>query len=313
MTRLLPLIALLIGFGFSMDAQRYKNPQQYLREFSNQNRRINKKNLLYLKASLKGMDERRVERYREMVLEQLKESRAELERLGPYEDYKILQREYVDGLTIFIDAYENDFGVAEELLKKRYESYEDLKKYYEAVYKAEGEMLKATFKLEAAEDHFAKMHFFNIERDEEIQEEYRKLDEVTLYTRDMTLSFFRVEAEVRKYLAAIGSNDPDSIKTILIDMREAIAESKKEVAEYADFEGEDDLYEETLYFLNEMEAEMRDNLKPLASKLENEFLDERDYRDAQNDLEKFQKRHQGLVNEYFETKKDLIEDYLPED
>jgi hypothetical protein len=313
MTRLLPILAFFIGFSFSMDAQKYKNPQQYLREFSNQNRKINKKNLLYLKASLKGMDERRVQRYREMMVEQLKESKAAIERLGPYNDYEILQREYVDGLTIFIDAYEKDFGVAEELIKKRYESYKDLKKYYDAVYKAEGEMLKATFKLEAAEDHFAKMHFFNLERDEEVQEEYRMLDEVTLYSRDMTLSFFRVEAEVRNYLGVIGRSHEDSLDIILTDMRTALVESKKEIAEYADFDGNDDLYEETLYYLTEIEAEMRDNLKPLASKLENEFLDEREYRDAQKDLERFVKRHNGLVNDFFETKTQLIEDYLPED
>ncbi len=313
MTRLLPILALVIGFSFSVDAQKYKNPQQYLREFSNQNRKINKKNLLYLKASLKGMDERRVARYREMMVEQLKESKTAIERLGPYKDYDILKREYVDGLTIFIEAYEKDFGIAEELIKKRYDSYEDLKKYYEAVYKAEGEMMKATFKLEAAEDHFAKTHFFTLERDEEIQEEYAQLDEVTLYTRDMTLSFFRVEAEVREYLGVIGRSNMDSLDAILVDMRDAIIESKREIAEYAEFDGKDDLYEETLFYLTEMEAEMRDNLKPLAAQLENEFLDERDYRDAQRDLDKFVKRHQVLVEDFFETKRELIEEYLPED
>lgn len=313
MTRLLSVLALIIGISTATQAQRYKNPQQYFREFSNQQRKINKKNLMYLKASLKGEDERRLARYREMVVEQLKESKTEIERLGPYEDYEILQREYVDGLTVFIDAYENDFGIAEELIKKRYDSYEDLKRYYDTVYMAEGKMLEASYKLEAAEDHFAKMHFFNIERDAEVEEEYARLDEVTLYTRDMTLSFFRVEAEVRDYLGVISRGHTDSLDQILIDMREAIKESKTEVAEYADFEGEDDLYEETLFYLEEMSNELNDNLRPLAAKLENQFLDEKEYNSAQRDLERFIKRHDILVDDFFETKRDLIEEYLPED
>src|SRR5690606_1763533 len=116
--------------------------------------------------------------------DQLRDSKAELSRIGDYEGYDILQREYVDALTIYIDAYEKDFGIAEELTEHRYDSYEDLKKYYDAVTKAEDGMLDASYKMEKAEDHFAKMHFFTIERDEEIEEEYRLLDEVTLYTRD---------------------------------------------------------------------------------------------------------------------------------
>lgn len=313
MTRLLSLLAILIGLSFSLDAQKYKNPQAYLREYSNQNRKINKKNLLYLKASLKGMDERRVTRYREMMVEQLKESKVVIQRLGSYKDYDILRREYIDGLTIFIDAYEKDFGVAEELIKKRYDSYEDLKKYYEAVYKAEGEMIKASYKMEAAEDHFAKMHFFAIERDEETQEEYEMLDEVTLYTRDMTLCFFRVEADVRDFLEIVTKSHMDSLDYVLTNMRDALIESKREIAEYADFEGEDDLYEETLFYLTEMDVELRENLKPLSSELENEFLDEREYRDAQRELDRFVKRHQILVLDFFETKADLLEKYLPEE
>lgn len=313
MTRLLPFVIFLIGFSTIAEAQRYRNPEQYLREFTNQNRKINKKNLMYLEASLKGKEERRLVRYREMVVEQLKESRQELERVGPYEDYEILQREYVDALTIFIDAYENDFGIAEELIKNRYNSYKDLQKYYEAVYEAEDKMLKASYKMEAAEDHFANTHFFNIERDQEVIEQYAKLDEVTLYTRDMTLCFFRVDAEVREYLGVTSRGNTDSLDQILLDMREAIKTSSEEVAEYSDFEGEDDLYKETLYYLEEIKEEMNETLQPLSRQLQNEFLDEGEYRDTQKDLEKFVSRHEDLVEEFFEVKRDLIEDYLPED
>ncbi len=129
----------------------------------------------------------------------------------------------------------------------------------------------------------------------------------------MTLSFFRVEAQIRNYLGVIGRSHADSLDIILTDMRDAIIESKKEIAEYADFDGKDDLYEETLFYLSEIETEMNETLKPLAAKLENEFLDERDYRDAQKDLDKFEKLHQRMVEDFFETKRQLIEEYLPED
>lgn len=306
---------LLFSFGFiaEAEAQKYKKPQQYFREFQSQNTRINRKNLLYLKASLKGEDARKVAKYREMMVDQLKDSRQEISRIGDYDGYDILQREYMDALDIYIKAYSDDFGVAEELTENRYNSYEDLKKYFDAVTKAEGEMLEASYKIEKAEDHFAKMHFFTIERDEEIAEEYRLLDEVTLYTRDMTLSFFRVEQHAKHFLASIREGENDSLGDILGAMQRDIRVSKQEVAEYADFEGEDDLLKYVEWYLDEMTIEVTENLRPLAEQLKNDYLDDKDYSRAQKDLQRFISRHNDHVDEFFEVKNDLILDYLPED
>ncbi|AEV33774.1 hypothetical protein Oweho_2814 [Owenweeksia hongkongensis DSM 17368] len=312
MTRVLSLL-ILLSFGFASQAQRYKKPEQYFREFQTQKRKINKKNLMYLKASLRGDDERRVAKYREMMVDQLKDSKTELSRMGNYEGYDILQREFVDALTIYIDAYEKDFGIAEELTEHRYDSYEDLKKYYDAVTKAEGGMLDASYKMEKAEDHFAKMHFFTIDRDEEIEEEYRLLDEVTLYTRDMTLSFFRVEQHSKDFLFAINEGRTDTLDIILTEMQKDIRVSKAEIDEYADFDGEKELYKFTEYFLEEMNIEVTENLRPLADQLENKYLEDKDYKKAQKELERFVDRHNGYLDEFFETKSELILDYLPED
>ncbi len=294
-------------------AQRYRNPDQYLRAFTNENRKISKKNFLYLAASLKGKDERRVQRYREMVLEQLKDSRKEVARIGTYDDYEILQREYMDGLALFIDAFENDFGIADSLTANRYRSYDDLKKYFDAVTKAEGEMLDAIYKMEKAEEHFAKMNYITITRDEEMERQYELLDEVTLYSRDMTLSLFRVEQSVRDFLKALNEETPDSLLHKVSDIRMAISTSEDEIAEYADFEGEDDLYYEVAGYLQDVQEEVEVNLGPIAEKLENEYLPEDEYQDAQDDLQDFVERHEDRLLDYFEARADLIEDYLPED
>ena len=312
MTRVLSLL-ILLSFGFSSQAQRYKKPEQYFREFQTQKRRINKKNLMYLKASLRGDDERRVAKYREMMVEQLKDSKADLSRIGDYEGYDILQREFVDALTMYIHAYETDFGIAEELTESRYNSYEDLKKYYDAVTKAEGEMLDASYKMEKAEDHFAKMHFFTIDRDEEIEEEYRLLDEVTLYTRDMTLSFYRVEQHSKDFLKAINDGNTDTLDDILGYMQKDIKVSMAEIEEYEDFEGQKDLYKEVEYFLEEMSVEANENLRELSNMLENKYLEDKEYKKAQKELDKFISRHNDYLDNFFETKSDLILDYLPED
>ena len=308
------ILSLLLALASitAVDAQRYRNPQQYLREFNNEKRKIDMKSLLYLQASLKGSEPRRIERYHEMVLEQMRESRRDLERVGPYEDYEVLKREYIKGLDMLIEAYERDFGIAEKLRENKYKSYEDLKKYYDAVTAAEDKMYEAVYKLEKAEDHFAKTYYIEFERDPEIVQEYIMLDEATLYSRDMTLSFFRVEQEVQEFLSAVKEDKHDSLGIQVGEIQKAIKESEQEVAQYADFDGEDDLYQEVLGYLEEMKEEVHENLRPVAEQLANQFLDEDEYEDAQKQLQHFINRHSGRVEDFYETRNELIEEYLPE-
>src|SRR5690606_13824121 len=118
----------------------------------------------------------------------------------------------------------------------------------------------------------------------------RLLDEVTLYSRDMTLSFFRVDAQARKFLGAVQRDHLDSLPLIVTEMRKAIKTSQEEVEEYADFEGEKDLYNELVDYLEEMEDEVNENLAELAQNLQNEFLDEKQREEAQKQLKNFTKR-----------------------
>tara|TARA_R110002072_G_scaffold98561_11_gene216853 strand:- start:235 stop:1125 length:891 start_codon:yes stop_codon:yes gene_type:complete len=295
-----------------MEAQKNMKPTAYFKKFQSQNKKLRKKNLRYLKASLKGEKPKRVDKLRTVVLEQLKDSKKEIERLKPYKGDDILKKEYIRSLDLYINAFENNFGVADGLIKNRYNSYEDLKKYYVAVEKAEDEMLEAGYIIDAAEEYFAKKFKFSIVKDEELEEQFIALDEVTLYSRDMTLSYFRIDAQVRLYLNVVSRGNMDSLPDIVIDMRKAVRESKAEVETYSSFDGETDLYDEMLDYIEEIEGELEENLDPLTDGLQNEFMDQDEYEDIQDDLEDFVKRHNYRVNSFFETKTDLIESYFPE-
>lgn len=311
MFKYLPLI-LLLAFGSQMQAQKFKNPKTYFKKFQLESKKLRVKNFKYLKSSLKSDKPKKVDKFRLAVIEQAKTSKRIIDRLGPYQEYDILRKEYLRSMDMFIHAFENNFGVADELSKNRYKSYEDLKKYYKAVEKAESEMLEASFRIEAAEEHFAKKYNLEIVKNEELETQYTQLDEVTLYSRDMTLSYFRMDAEVRKYLAIVNRGNMDSLPEVVTDIRLAVRESKTEVEEYQAFDGETDLYDQMVEYIEEIEVELNENLDELTDNLQNEFMDEDEYSEVQKNLRKFGKRHQFRVTEFFEVKVDLIESYLPE-
>lgn len=310
--RILSLCFFLSIFSSEVDAQRFKNARSYFKQFQNQNRKIRVKNLKYLKASLRGDDERKVNKFREVVLTQLIDSKKTLERLGPYKEDDILKKEYVASLGIYIKAFEDDFGIADELRKNQYRSFADLKKYYEAVEKAEDEMLEAAYRMEKAEDYFANKHTLNLVRDEEMETQFEMLDEVTLYTRDMTLCFFRIDAQAQNYIGAASRNNTDSLSMFFDEMRIGLKESKADLEIYADFDGKKQLYNALSDYLQEVEDYLNTTLSEVTEALENEFLDEDEYEDALKELKRFVKWRNYWVEDFFETKSALILKYLPE-
>ena len=309
---ILASLLILVGFG-SMEAQRYRNPSQYLRQFNNQKRKADIKTLLYLEASIKDEDPRRVAKYHEIVLDQMKESKKEVQRIGAYNGDDILQREYVAGFDILINVFDKDFRKAEEMRDSMYDSFQHLEKYYAQVTGAEDIMYDAFYKIEAAEDHFIKTNFIEFERDQEIVLRYDELDIATLHSRDMTLAFFRVEYQVSTLMDDIKAKDFDSIQSSIGKINRAIEVTVEELKEYAEFDGEDWLIEELEDYIGDMKEEVNFNLVPIAEQLQNRFLDEKDYNSAVKDLDRFVSRHEGRVEDFFETRDDFVYAYLPEE
>ncbi len=309
---LISSLIILMGMG-SMEAQRYRNPSQYLRQFNNQKRKADIKTLMYLEASLKAEDPRRVKKYQEIVLEQMKDSKRELERIGAYKGDDVLQREYVAGFEMLVKVFEKDFKRAEDLRDSMDDSYDNLKQYYALVTEAEDHMYEASYKIEAAEDHFINTNYLDFERDQEIVNRFDMIDEASLHSRDMTLAFFRVEYKVQKMMDHIKDDELDSLEADIVSIKEAIGQSGEDLKEYSDFEGEDDLIEELEDYLGDMLEEVNFNLIPLVEQLQNKYLDEKDYQNAQKDLQRFVDRHEGRVEDFYETRADFIAEYLPED
>ncbi len=311
MIRLLACL-ILVTTTLSSNAQRYRNPKSYIRQFENQKRKISIKNMRYLKSSLKNEDVRKVNKMREMVITQLRDSKKEIQKVGPYKDYDILQREFIKSMDIYLESFDGKFAISDSLRENMFRSYANLKKYYEAVEEAENVMLDAADRVDAAIDHFARTYYVTLIPDEELEEQNRMLDEVTLYARDMTLSFFRVQAEAKAFVADIVEGNNDSLRYRLVEMKKAIKTSTEEVQEYADFDGESGLYDELAYYLEEMENEINENLKPLAQKLEMSYLDEDEAKDVNKEYDRFLRRNEKYAEDFFDVRNAVILEYLPD-
>ncbi len=308
------ILILLLGLVLLSPVQAQKNnkARAYFKTFQSESRKISRKNYIYLEATVKGSDPRRINRYREMVVEQMKESKKAVQRVKEFNGDDVLKREYLDGLDMYIKAFGEQFAVADSLSAFKYNSFDDLIVYYTRLEEAEQTMIDAARKIEKAEGYFAKTYRVSVRVDEEALEQYRILDEVSLFARDMTEVFFRVDAQVQDYLGAATRGNMDSLPLIIKNMRGAINKSKEELAGYTGAPEGNRLQRDVEYYLEDMEEELNVKLIPTAEALGNVYLEEKEYKYAQRDLEDFVERNQDYREDFFASRQYLIEDYLPE-
>jgi hypothetical protein len=293
-------------------AQRGKDARGYFKNFQSESRKIGRKNYIYLEAIVKGSDERRVVRYREMVVEQLKDSKRVIGRVGDFGDDDVLKREYEAGLDMYIKAFEDQFRVSDSLNPYKFKSYDDLMAYHTQLEKAEQTMIDAAFKIKKAEEYFAKQYQVDARVDEQMEEQYRMLDEVTLYARDMTEIFFRVDAQAQAFIGAAQRNNMDSLPLIVKNMRIAINESQEQLMNYTDEPEDANLKRDIEYYLEDIKLDLNETLVPVSEALGNAYLEEDEFRDAQDELERFVDRNTDYREDFFTSRADLIEEYLPE-
>lgn len=306
MKRILILFLLTFIALPSLEAQRYRDARSYYREFQSQNRRLNIKNMRYLEAVAQGLDERRVAKFREMVLDQLKETKRDLGRVGAYNEDDILWKEYMAALDMYIEAYSKDFGKAQELSAEKYTSYENLKEYFEAASVAEVKLLDANYKIEKAEDYFAKTYKVDLRRDTAAIGKALRLDDVTVYTRDLALIYYRVDAHVLAIFRAIEENETDTLSMIITDLRKDIRVAQSEIEEMGDYKGDDELKDFVLGFIEEIDQSIEEELRPAAEILESRYQDQESLADAKANMEDYRLWHDDMALEFFEVRKELI-------
>ncbi len=312
MFRVLAFVILALSLSADLSAQRFTDARSYYREFASENRRIMIKNMRYLEGVVKGEDPRRIAKYREMVVEQLRESKRALERVGVFEDNDLLQREYLKGIDMYLEAFEKAVGEADELTEGRYEDFDKLTQYYEAVEEAEALIFDAAYKIKEAEEYFAKQYKVDLRRDEETMERWDKIDRLTLYMRGLTYNFFRVDTRLSSFFKATEAQKADTLGIIIKDLRQAVRKSQDELEDQPEFGGKDYVKEELEAYLTEIDENIDETIRPLADRLTNKFLPEDEYEETQEELADLKEWHENARQEFFESQEYVVADFLEE-
>ena len=310
------ILCLLLAFTSGIWAQGRQNPRLYYRQFNNEYLKIRQKDLRYRECKIREEDRKKVETIRGAVIKQIEESKLKIANLPPFKDDPMMVEGYLEGLDTLLYAFQELLDTALAKERYQYESYEELNEYYWKLDEAESKINQGYAILRDVEDEFAIVQSMGLKRRTEIQEQYELLEKVNRHIRMITLSYYKLDHELKAFVDTINKNtnknlDAYMLPLVVEDIRSHTIEEKEKASEYKDPELKKDLYKELVTFLKEINSESKNSLLDIAQVLDTEPFYTNEYRDARVDLKYFAGRYDRLSRGFLDARKDYILEYFP--
>ena len=311
------IICLILAFTGGLMAQGKQNPRLYYRQFNNEYLKIRQRDMRYRECKIREEDRKKVETIRAAVIKQIEESRQKISNLPPFKEDPMMVEGYLEGLDTLLFAFTELLDTALEKERYQYQSYDELNEYYWKLDEAERKIKQGYAILREVEDEFAIVQHMGLKRRTEIQEKFELMEKVNVQTRMLTLSFYRLDHELKAFMDTINENTNKDLDIYMLpiaveDIREMTEEEKDKASDSRDPELKKDLYKELVTYLKEVNAESKKNLLDIAQQLDVEPFHTNEYRDARIDLKYFAGRYDRLSRNFLEARKEYILEYFPE-
>ena len=311
------ILCLILAFTTGILAQGRQNPRLYYRQFNNEYLKIRQRDLRYRECKIREEDRKKIETIRAAVVKQIEESRQKIANLPPFKEDPMMVEGYLEGLDTLYFAFTEMLDTALARERYQYQSYEELNEYYWKLDEAETKINQGYGILREVEDEFAIVQHMGLKRRTEIQEQYELLEKVNRHTRMMTLSYFRLDHQLKGFIDTINNNTNKNLEEYMLplvveDIRSLTEEERDKASEYKDPELKKDLYKELVAYLKEVNSESKKSLLEIAQNLDVEPFYTNEYRDARIDLEYFAGRYDRLSRGFLNARKDYILEYFPE-
>lgn len=310
------ILVLLLALATGLWAQGRQNPRLYYRQFNNEYLKIRQRDLRYRECKIREEDRDKIETIRAAVIKQIDESRKSIANLPPFKDEPMMVDGYLEGLDTLHFAFTEmlDSALAKE--RYQYQSYHELNEYYWKLDEAERKIKQGYAILREVEDEFAIVQHMGLKRRTEIQEKLELIEKVNNHTRQLTLSYYRVDHIMVGLVDTINKNTNKNLDIYMLpetvdEIRLLAEEERSKIDAVKDPELKKDLYKELEAYLKEVDSETKHHLLDLAQHLDAEPFYTNEYRDARIDLGFFSGRYHKLSRDFLEARKDYILQYFP--
>lgn len=257
------LLALFIcATTFSQD---YENPSQYMGYIGKQQENVTKKYLSYSSAVAHGKKARKVENLRNKLLDEVQESRMNIDAMPSYKGDKSYRDTAVKFMRFYFSVLNDDYSKIINLEDVAEQSYDDMEAYILAQEMVSKKMEEANAMMRNAQHDFGKKNSITILEDKsELGNMMEKVGDVNEYYHKVYLLFFKANAQEDKLLEAMEKGNITGIEQSKSSLLKYAQEGLEKINDIKAFDGDNNLISAFKGIMNFYVKEVNDKMKTIS-------------------------------------------------
>jgi hypothetical protein len=194
-------------------AQDYDTPLKYMEAITKQQENISKKYMAYTSASAHGKREKKVEKLRNSLINEIDESRMNVGSMPSFKGDKAYRDSAVNFMKFYYSVMNDDYSKIINMEEIAEQSYDEMEAYLLLQEKVDQKFDEANRRLRVAEKEFAGKNNINlIEGKSELGEKMKEAAAVSKYYHQVYLVFFKPYIQEKNLMEAIKKNNLTGIE-----------------------------------------------------------------------------------------------------
>jgi hypothetical protein len=194
-------------------AQDYDTPVKYMDAISKQQENVSKKYMAYTSASAHGKREKKVEKLRNSLINEIDEARMNIGSMASYKGDKAYRDSAVNFMKFYYSVMNDDYSKIVNMEEIAEQSYDEMEAYLLLQEKVDQKFEEANKKLNAAQKEFGGKNNINIvEGKSELGEKIKEAGVVSKYYHQVYLVFFKPYIQEKNLMEAIKKNNLTGIE-----------------------------------------------------------------------------------------------------
>ena len=258
------IAASLLAF-FSLSAQDYNHPGEYLDAINKQQENISRKFMAYASASAHGKRAKKVESLRTKLLDEVQEARMNIAGLPSFKGDKSLRDSSVSFIKLYYHVLNEDYSKIINMEEIAEQSYDDMEAYIMAKEMVDKKLEEGNDKMKLATETFAaKNNIILTKASSGLAEQMKQVGETNKYYNDLYLIFFKAYKQEGYMMDAIQKNNITGIEQNKSALLKYAQEGKEKLKDMKAFQGDNALLNACKTVMNFYEKEVNEKLNSIS-------------------------------------------------
>ncbi len=209
----LPVFLFMLFIAKAVCAQDFDSPLKYMEAISAQQENVSKRYMAYTSASAHGKREKKVDKLRTKLMDEIQEAKMNIGSLPSYKGDKNYRDSAVNFMKFYFNVMNDDYSKIINMEEIAEQSYDEMEAYIFLEEKVQQKLEDANKTMTKAQKEFAEKNNITLTADKsELGEKMKESGAVSKYYHQVYLVFFKPYIQEKNLMDAIKKNNLTGIE-----------------------------------------------------------------------------------------------------